>query len=497
MSDLHGRTLSGISWLTFGQMTKHALQFVLGIILARLLTPHEFGLVGLVMVFIGFAGLFSELGFGAALIQRKEIDERHWSSVFWVNIAAGFALTGLFMAIAPLVGQFYDEPILAPLTTLFAVSFAVGSLSMVPIAKLTRDMDFRALALIETTAAVLSGILAVVLALVGFGVWSLVWRTIAVTTLTAVGMWWVTRWRPRWMFDPRAVRELLGFSSNLLGYRAINYWVQNGNDLIIGRFLGTSALGIYSRAYLVLLLPLNEVVRILGRVMFPALSRLQHDVTRVRESYLHAVAMLSVFLFPAMLGLSAVSGDFVLALYGPRWEEVIPILGILSVLAVPQSLVATAGWIFQSQGRTDWIFRWGIVSAGATMLSIGIGISIGNLLAVVTCYAVTSGLLLLYPAISIPGRLIDMRFRDVVSAVSGSLVCSVVMAIAVWLLAHILPDSWPHWLRLLSCVSAGAVLYLVLIHLAQVKAYRDSRLIALGVMRQFMRPPTAPEIAPS
>jgi O-antigen/teichoic acid export membrane protein len=289
----------------------------------------------------------------------------------------------------------------------------------------------------------------------------------------------------------------LAFSSNLLGYRAINYWVQNGNDLVIGRFLGTAALGIYSRAYMMLLLPLNEVVRVFGRVMFPILSRMQDDPARVRRSYLRSVSMIALLLFPVMLGLSAVSSDFVLTLYGQVWADVIPILAILSLVAVPQSLIATGGWIFQSQGRADWIFRWGIVSAVATLLSVGVGLWIGSLLAVVASYAIMSGVILVYPAIAIPGRLIDMRFTDVIRAVAGPLTCSVVMAASVWALTIVMPDMWTSWLRLATSVLVGAVLYLGLVHVTRVQAYYEARAIALSLLRGLRASRSAPDVSTS
>ena len=474
MADLQDKALSGMSWLTFAQLTKHLLQFQLGIILARLLTPRDFGLIGLVMVFVGFAGLFSEMGLGAALIQREHVDARHWSSAFWLNVAAGILLTGAFILCAPFISRFYDESILTPVTMVIAITFTVGSLSMVPIAMLTRDVNFRTLALVETISAVVGGVVAVVLAILGFGVWSLVWRTLAVAVLTAAGLYWVTRWRPSFRVDGAAVRELLGFSTNLLGYRAITYWSQNGNDLIIGRFLGTATLGIYSRAYIMLLLPLNEVVRVVGRVMFPVMSRMQHDVARVKSAYLRALAVLALGLFPVMLGLSSVSNDFVLALYGSHWSDVIPILAVLSIAAVPQSVSATTGWVFQSQGRTDWILRWGILVAVATLGSVGLGIWIGSLLAVVVCYTVTSFILVL-PSVAISGRLIGMGAKDVLQAVAGPLACSVAMALTVVALSSAYPSDWPAWLSLLASIIAGGAVYIALVHGFDLRAYADAR----------------------
>jgi len=183
------QTLSGIKWSVSAQIAKQVLQFIISIILIRLLTPKDFGLIGMVMVFIGFAGLFSELGLGAALIQRKEIEERHLLSIFWLNIATGLILTGIMLAIAPIIAIFYNEPRLKLITIVLSATFFIGSLGIVQRAILTRSMNFRVLAIVETSTMSIAGIFAIALAFLGFGVWSLVWQAIVSAIIGVIILW--------------------------------------------------------------------------------------------------------------------------------------------------------------------------------------------------------------------------------------------------------------------------------------------------------------------
>lgn len=465
------KTLSAIGWTASANIVKQVFLFVIFVVLARLLMPEDFGLVGMILVFTGFVGIFGELGFGAALIQKKEIEEGHLSSVFWLNIAAGIILAAIVLSVAPLIAKFYKEPRLKLLTMLISINFLIGSLNIVHRALLNRSMDFRRLAIIETTTIVIAGTFAIILALIGFGVWSLVWQMIISTLVGVIMMWQVSSWRPKFCFDKNAVKELFGFSGNLLGFSVFNYWVRNSDDLLIGKFIGSSGLGVYSRAYSIMLIPLNQVSATIGKVMFPAFSRIQDDKVRVKQIYLRAIAIIALLAFPMMMGLFVVADSFVLAILGYHWKDVIPVLRIFAVLGMVQSIATTVGWIYTSQGRTDWQLRWGIVAGGLLILSIVIGIIIGTIKSVALCYMIMSGAILVYPNFAIPGKLIDMTFGEVVRSLSGIFGCAFLMSVSVFLIGMNLPSEWPHLEKLIIQVSSGITFYIILIHLFKLKAY--------------------------
>jgi O-antigen/teichoic acid export membrane protein len=473
--------MSGLGWSLGFQVLTQGSQFLVAVFLARLLAPKEFGLLAMVAVFSGFAGLFNDLGFGPALVQRQRVEESHYASVFWLNVAIGCTLMAAFAALSPLVARFYAEPRLVPLMSALGACFSIGALGLVQRVILTRKMDFRALGLVDFAAVAVSGILAITLAIHGFGVWSLVWQALSQSVLQVIGLWWVSNWRPRLLFDSTAIRELFKFSSNLTGFTAINYWYRNGDNLLVGKFFGSAALGMYSRAYNLMLMPLSQITYVVSKVMFPALSRLQEDKARVKNIFLRSIAMIALVTFPLMSGLFVVADHFVLAIYGPLWSGVIPILRMFCILGMFQS-ISTGGWIFQSQGRTDWMFWWGTISALLSFGAMLVGVWLGSPLAVAACLVAT-GLLLTPAGFIVPGKLIGMKLRDVVRSTWGVLACAAVMAGAVWSLEFSLPSNWSHWAFLSLEVPFGMAVYLLFIHHAQLAPYLEFRTIAKQQIR--------------
>src|SRR5690606_5311141 len=246
---------------------------------------------------------------------------------------------------------------------------------------------------------------------------------------------------PGLQFSVSAVRELLGYSSSLVGFGFVNYWARNADNLLIGKYLGSAALGVYSRAYSLMLLPISEVISVLGSVMFPALSSIQQDRARVKRIYLRAMPMIALIAFPMMLGLVAVAEPFVLTLFGERWIGVAPLLRTLCFVGVIQSMCSPTGWIYTSQGRTDRMFWWGIGGSGTLIVGIVVGVLQGTVQAVALCYFLAN-VVICYPCIAIAGRLIDLRFAEVARSVSGPLLCAMAMAVLVWGAGRLLPASW-------------------------------------------------------
>jgi PST family polysaccharide transporter len=471
---LKDQAILGIEWTAGARAVKLILQFIISVILARLLAPKDFGLIAMIVVITGFAGIFSEMGFGTALIQRKNIEERHLSSIFWLNIAVGLILAFIFFAAAPLISAFYSEPRLKILTMFISVNFFFSSLKVVQSSILRRSMDFRKLAVIETTTMLIAGAFAITLALIGFGVWSLASQMIITTFVGVILFWFLTDWRPRFQFDKNAVKELLGFSSNLLGFNVFNYWARNIDNLLIGKFVSSTGLGIYSRAYGLMLMPLSQISATLGRVLFPSLSKTQDDKVLTKRIYLKTIGAIALLTLPMMTGLVVVADSFVLALLGPRWVAVVPVLRILCLVGMMQSLGTTVGWVYSSQGRTDLMFRWGMVAGTIGIISFIIGIWIGSVSAVAYCYAIAN-ILLLYHNFAIPGKLINMTFSEVLRCVIGKLGCALLMSAGVYLLAINLPSEWPHWLRLMVLVPFGMIFYVGLIHFLKLRAYLEIR----------------------
>lgn len=472
---LKQKAISGIGWSSFTQVGEQGITFVITVILARLLSPHEFGLITMITVFTGFAAFFSNFGFKSALIQKENIGENHYSSVFWVNIFIGVFLCLIITGLSPLIAKLYDEPILKPLTSLIAIIFVINSLNIVQQAILEREMKFKILGLRNLVSVISAGATAICLALNNFGAWTLVWKSVISSAVGVILLWSATNWRPRLVFRFDAVRDLLGYSTNLLGSRLVNYWMRNADNMLIGKFLGSTSLGIYSRAYGLMMLPQKQICLVLGRVMFPVLSRMQCDKEQVKIVFLKSISTIALITFPLMIGFVIVADDFVLALYGSKWIEVIPILRILALVGLIESIVYADAWIFTSQGRTDLMFKWWIVQGILIIGSFLFGIWIGFLKAVVIAYGVMSGIILLYPKFAIPGKLINLTFTEVVLCLYPILISASIMGLGVWTFGFFLPNNWSHGLCLSLKIPLGILIYLFTVNLLNLQAYSDVR----------------------
>ncbi|MCH8873330.1 MOP flippase family protein, partial [candidate division KSB1 bacterium] len=480
----------GIGWSVISRLGTKSMEVVTGIILARLLSPDAFGLIAMIMIFSGFANIFREMGFGAALIQKQDTTSEHHSSIFWLNLATGFFLTLLFIALSPVIANFYSEPLLIPVIILVSLNFLIGSVSVVQSSLLKKRLEFKRLALVELVTLLVSGAVGITLALLGFGVWSLAWQGVIATCSTVILIWVISDWRPAMSFKWTAIKDLLGFSMNLIGFSMLNYWARNADNLLIGRFIGTSALGIYSRAYSIMLLPLKMISRRVAQVMFPAFASIQANKKRVAKIYLRITHTIALVTFPMMIGLLTVSDHFVLAVFGNQWAGMIPILKVFCVVGMTQSIVTLNGNLYQSQGRADLQFKVGVVMGVLGVAAIVLGLRWG-VKGVAYAYAIFT-VLISYPDIKIAASLVGLSFLKVFTNLLGVSACAAVMGIAIWACGVLLPSNWPHWGYLLFQVPVGLIVYIMLIHSYKIKAYEDIRELVKEYW-QSQRKPKAPQ----
>lgn len=470
---LRSRAIHGLAWRVGARVAQQVLQLAFTISLMRLLLPEQFGLIAMVEIFVGFAWLFAELGLSAAVVQREEVDPLLLSSAFWLNLFGGFAVAAVLAASAPLVAAFLDEPALVALTLGLCASFPLTGAGAVHRALLLREMRFRELTIVEIAATLAAGSIAVVAALLGAGVWSLVAQSVAVAGLGAAGCIACSGWRPSLRFRASAARELLGFGGNVLAFRTVNYWIRRADNLLIAKWVGPEGLGLYGRAYGLMMYPIARISSTFGDVMFPALSRIQTDVARVRDVYLRSIGAIATCSFPLMAGLFVVADDFTRALLGPAWEGIVPVVRVLAGVGLVQSVTTTVGWIFQSQGRPDLQFRLSLVGGLGAVASYAAGLPFG-VVGVAAGYALWSALWEPIVADRM-GRLIGVSLAEMGRAVAGAFLCAAGMAACVAILAASLPATWPAAWRLALEVPLGGAVYAALIHLFDVRAYREVR----------------------
>jgi O-antigen/teichoic acid export membrane protein len=457
---LSQKAVAGTGWSGLATVVRQALSFGSVALLARLLGPSAYGLIGMATILTAFLSVFRDLGTTYAVIQRPNVSARLLSSLFWVNCGIGAVLCLIAIAISVPVAAFFHEPQLGGIVRALAVCFPLTSAGMMHYALLSREMAFKKIAIADLASAAAGYAVAIPAALWGFGVWSLVLSNIA-NAAVATGMYWkFSGWRPAWEFDREEVRSVARFSLNLSGFSLVNYFSRNADNLIIGRVLGSVELGYYQMAYNLMMYPIQNLTQVLGQVLFPAFARIQNDDERFRSAYIRSSMLLALITFPVVAGLWVVADPLIRTLLGRKWVPAILLFQILAPVGLVQSVQSSVGQIYVAKGRTDWMFRWGAYAGIVCVISFLIGVRWGAV-GVATAYCVSYFLLVMYPCAAIPFHLIGLRVRDYLRHLFPQLAVTGLMAIAcaLWLRgldSALITDAV---VRLTTTVALGVAVY--------------------------------------
>jgi PST family polysaccharide transporter len=411
MDNLGQRTARGGFITIISQGSKFFLSMVGTIILARLLLPEDYGLVGMVAVVTGFISVFKDLGLSAATIQKSEITNEQVSTLFWLNVSLSAGLMIVTAALAPAVAWFYGEPKLTAITLAYAAGFLFGGLTVQHEALLRRRMRFAALATAEIISLVISIFVAIVLAWRGARYWALIASQLTLGFTYLIVIWSACRWRPGLPVRNSGVRSMLAFGGRLTGFSVVNYFARNLDNMLIGRFWGAAQLGLYARAYQLLLLPIDQINTPITSVAVPALSRLKDEPERYRSAYLRLLEKVALLTMPLMAFMIASSEQLIRIVLGEKWLGVSRIFALLGIAGLVQPIANTTGWLFVTQGRTAEMFKWGLIGSTIIMFAIIGGLSWGAV-GVAASYSLTITivvvpLLLWYVTRTGPVRMMD------------------------------------------------------------------------------------------
>jgi PST family polysaccharide transporter len=331
MEKLEVKAAKGVIWATGAQIFIYSFQFVVTALLARILAPEDFGSVGLIVVLLEFNVILGEMGLSTALVQRKRLRQDHLQAAFWAQLGMNLILYTLAVLLSSRIASYYGNPILRNLVIVLAFNAVFEGLTFIPRSLLYRSMSFRELSLMRGGAEVISGISALGLAFGGAGIWSLVGRGMIGRASHVVMLWRKVVWKPRLRFNVRAFRELLPFGSKVMGSDLLEFISSNVDYLIVGKMLGTHALGIYTLAYKLISFPLEKIASIILGVTFPAFSAIQDQRERVCSWYLKTVQITALIVMPLIVGLFILAPELVRAVWGMKWLEAITPIRFLSI----------------------------------------------------------------------------------------------------------------------------------------------------------------------
>lgn len=470
---LESKAIRGVLWSGAEQLAPQAVQFVVSIVLARLLLPEQFGLIGMLAIFLALGRVFLESGFGSALLQKKDATEVHYSSVFYANIALSLVATGALWLAAPLIAEFYGQPILGPATRALSLNFVLSALGLIQVFLMTKQLDFKTQTKSSLGASFSSGVVGIAMALLDCGIWSLVGQTLSLTLFNTLLLWSFNPWRPLKSVSVAALRELFGFGSRLLASGLLTTLFNNIYNVVIGKLFSPADLGYYTRAYTVQQLSSQTLGGVIGRVTLPVFAELQGDPIRLKSGFRKALRAVALVSFPLMIGLLACAQPLVLVLLTDKWAPTIPYLQLLCIAGIFYPLHVINLNILLAHGRSDLFFRlelikkvliaivlattwrWGIEAIIAGQIAVSIGAYYLN-----THYS---------------GTLVGYGLRAQVRDLLPYLVAASVMGTAVSALAW-LPVAQP-WVQLLLQVVAGGMIYLLLCRGFRLPVFMDGWLV--------------------
>lgn len=394
------------------QVVSLGLLFVVGILLMRFLTPSEFGLMGMVNVFSGFLFVLGNFGLASSLIQTRDIDNLDKDTIFWSSFLINSLLAVGLIVSSPFIASFYKEPKLIPIASAMSTVFVLQSVGSIHNALLRRQLEFKKLFLNNVVSGLLAAGISITAAIAGMGVWALVLQQVCSAFFAMILYWIHDPYRPRLSFSMSKLKGHLKFGLPLLGSSALQYWIGNGDNLLIGKFLGVQTLGIYSRAYSIVTLPTRRFSIVFTSVLFPSFSQIKDDKERVRTIYLKAMRVIAFFVLPGMGLLVAIAEPFIAAVAGEAWAPMVTILRVLAIVAGVKSLGFLTSNILLSQGQSGLDFRLNTFSSLFTLVGFFIGVQFG-MLEVGYAYLITS-IVTLFPGWYLAGKQVYCSLRTIV-----------------------------------------------------------------------------------
>lgn len=470
-SSLKRRSVVAMLWSGADLFMRYGVQLFVAVILARLLSPEEFGTIALLYLFTGIAGVFIDGGFSSALVQKQHTTRTDESSVFWANLGISVVAAGLLWGSAPLIAGFFGFPILVPLTGMLAASLVMNALGSIHLVLFSKRLNFKTPMFVSSAAAVSSGGLAIWMASEGFGVWALAWQAVCSSMVSTVLLWCLSPWRPTLEFSVKSLQSLFRFGSFLMLSGLLDITYNRIYSILIGKFHGVKELAYYNRADNTKQIPVDVLAAALSKVAFPVFSTVSHDTEKLRRGVRTVVKVIMFVNLPVMFGLMATAENVIRLLFGEQWLPCAPILQVLCIAGMFWPLHVINLSVLKAQGHSNLFFRLEVIKKliGAAALLAGayfgvMGIAWSQVFMGVIAFVINA---------YYTGRYLDYGAVLQTSDVVGTVVASAVMALVVTGVAKItMFSSLPEFFWQ---VGAGVIVYAFMATFFRLKSYVATR----------------------
>lgn len=427
---LKKKTVKGVAWTSLNQVLNMGLGFVIGVILARLLSPSDYGLLAMIAVFNAIAFAFLDSGFGNALIRKPDLTEDDNTTAFFFNLVAGVVLFGIIWVIAPWVSAFYDKPILTPLLRAEGSLLIVSSFKIVQNTQLTRALNFKAKMIIRVVSNILGGASGIISAYCGLGVWALVVMHVADAIISLILLWIISPWRPRGRWNKQSFNYLWGYGSKLLASGLLDTIYNNIYPIVIGKFYSAADLGQYSRAQGYASMPSTSLTGVIQQVTFPVLSQIQDDDQRLGNNYRRMLRFTVFIVFPIMIGMAALAHPLVISLVTDKWAQCVPYLQIICFSSMWYPVHAINLNLLQVKGRSDLFLRLEIIKKALITVVVFVCVPFGII--GICCGSVFTSLACLAINTYYTGKLINVGFVRQMMDMTPTLLASLAMGAVVY-----------------------------------------------------------------
>lgn len=449
-----GKIVKGLKWTSAESFITQVLQFIISIVIARQLLPSDYGILGMLAIFMGISQTFLDSGFGSALIQKKEVTQDDYSTAFYFNIGVASLMYLILWLSAPLIAEFYNQPLLVPVTRVYTLTLLLGGLTIVHVARLSRNLDFKTKAVISVTALFVSGITGISMAYMGYGVWALVWQGIASVAVNALLLWIKFKWLPALRFSKQSFHALFGFGSKILCSSLINSVYSNISTLIIGKAFNARELGLFTRANEFAKRPGDMITQIALKVNYPVLSRFQGDNEQLLANYKVLLRAPIFILYPILFGMVCLSYPMIDVILGEKWLGCTPMLMILCFGFLWGPLTHINLNLLYVKGRTDLVLKLELIKKPIAFLMLFSAIPLGiyGMCVSVALYDLVAFSFNCYYT----KKILNYGLLKQMKEISVILGYSVIMALAVLAATWFIPSSL---IKLIVGIPLGAIVY--------------------------------------